>query len=268
MLSLVGILFPQKFNSKIDFKQGFVQLSSEEHPLPPFCSTEPNSLDDSNDDVAFVCSVHADFSFVVPPESEVVISAKLNTMPKSKEVCDLVVPRSDLPSRYSIFGASELVKATEDGSIPIRMVNPCAKPVKIYRRPRLADFEAVDQSIATFQLNDSVQTASSTENVELQSPQNDYSNLPDLADSVLNDDDQVKVQNRFRKYCYVFAFSDDQLGRTSLVQHVIDTGDAVPIKQKPYRTTPDNKQEIDRQVGEMLKKGIKNLSLLGVHQSY
>ena len=162
----------------------------------------------------------------------------------------------------------ELVKVTEDGSIPIRMVNPSAKLVKIYRRTRLADFEAVDQSIATFQLNDSVQSTSSTENVELQSPQNDYSNLPDLADSVLNDDDQVKVQNRFRNYCNVFAFSDDQLGRTSLVQHVIDTGDAVPIKQKPYRTTPDNKQEIDRQVGEMLKKGIKNLSLLGVHQSY
>ena len=101
---IIGRDFLQKFNSKIDFKQGFVQLSSEEHPLPPFCSTEPNSLDDSNDDVAFVCSVHADFSFLVPPGSEVVFSAKLNTMPKSKEVCGLVAARSDLPSRYSILG--------------------------------------------------------------------------------------------------------------------------------------------------------------------
>ena len=54
----------------------------------------------------------------------------------------------------------------------------------------------------------------------------------------------------------MFAFSDDQLGRTSLVQHTIDTGDAVPIKQRPYRTTPENKQEIDRQVNDMLERGI------------
>ena len=53
-----------------------------------------------------------------------------------------------------------------------------------------------------------------------------------------------------------FAFTDDQLGKTSLVQHVIDTGDALPIKQRPYRTSPKCKQEIDRQMEDMLQKGI------------
>ena len=51
-------------------------------------------------------------------------------------------------------------------------------------------------------------------------------------------------------------FSDDQLGRTSLVQHVIETGDAAPIKQRPYRTSPESKQEIDRQVNDILERGI------------
>ena len=46
------------------------------------------------------------------------------------------------------------------------------------------------------------------------------------------------------------------LARTSLVQHVIDTGHATPIKQRPYRVSPDVKKEIDRQVDEMLEKGI------------
>ena len=44
---------------------------------------------------------------------------------------------------------------------------------------------------------------------------------------------------------------------TSLVEpDTIDTGDAMPVKQRPYRTTPENKQEIDRQVDDMLQKGI------------
>ena len=60
----------------------------------------------------------------------------------------------------------------------------------------------------------------------------DYSDLPDLSDSALSDSDKVKFRNLFSKYHDVFPFSANQLGRTSLVQHTIDTGDAMPIKQK------------------------------------
>ena len=54
----------------------------------------------------------------------------------------------------------------------------------------------------------------------------------------------------------VMFFTGDQLSKTSLVQHVIDTGDVRPIKQRPYRTSPRCKQEINRQVDDMLQKGI------------
>ena len=57
----------------------------------------------------------------------------------------------------------------------------------------------------------------------------------------MNGDDKVKFKNLFNKYRSVFAFPEDQLGRISLVQHVIDTGDAKPIKQRPYRVSPDVK---------------------------
>ena len=77
-----------------------------------------------------------------------------------------------------------------------------------------------------------------------------------MSNSILNDDEKVKFKNLFNKYRNVFAFPGDQLGRTSLVQHVIDTGDAMPIKQRPYRISPDVKKEIDLQVEEMLEKGI------------
>ena len=52
---------------------------------------------------------------------------------------------SDLPHRYSGFGAPELVKVSSDATIPVRMVNPSAQPVKIFRRTKLVDFEYVDK---------------------------------------------------------------------------------------------------------------------------
>ena len=67
---------------------------------------------------------------------------------------------------------------------------------------------------------------------------------------------ELRPVSFFRCYLDVFAFADEQLGKTSLAQHVIDKSDAMPIKQRPYRTSLRCKQESDRQVDDMLQKGI------------
>ena len=164
-------------------------------------------------------------------------------------------PRSSLPEKYSIFGASELVRVSDVGTIPIRMVNPSAQPVKIYRITRLGDFEVVDSSIETFELN-SLEHSDSSPSPTTGGSHHDYSDLPDFSDSALSDGDKIKFRDLFNRYRDVFAFSNNQLGRTFLVHHSIDTGDALPIKQRPYRTTPENKRKSDRQVSDLLQRGI------------
>ena len=72
----------------------------------------------------------------------------------------------------------------------------------------------------------------------------------------MNDDEKLKFKNLVGKYRDVFVFLGDQLGRTSFVQHVIDTGDAMPVKQRSYRASTDVNKKIDRQVDEMFEKGI------------
>ena len=81
--------------------------------------------------------MHADHSFPISAHSEVVVVGRLSSMPKdvntsASEVYGLVTPKSDLPHRYSVFGASELVKVSIDATIPVRMVNPSAQPVKFF----------------------------------------------------------------------------------------------------------------------------------------
>ena len=44
------------------------------------------------------------------------------------------------------------MKVSSDVTIPVRMVNPSAQPVKIFRRTKLADFERVDNDLATFEI--------------------------------------------------------------------------------------------------------------------
>ena len=257
---VLGRDFLQKYRLIINFMENIIEFSHPEDPLP-FAGSFGIDLDAEGFDNC-VLSVHADNSFTILAHSEVVVTGRLSSMPEgvntsASAIYGLVTPESDLPHRYSVFGASELVKVSGDVTIPVRMANPSAQPVKIFCRTKLTDFECVDNDLATFEIgrNSPSSDAQCNSSDDRQQPK-DYSEFPDLSNSILNDDEKVKFKNLFNKYCNVFAFPGDQLGKTSLVWHVIDTGDATPIKQRPYRVSPDVKKEIDPQVDEMLEKGI------------
>ena len=241
----------------IDFENGTLSFSPESDPLP----FKDVQLDDDvvNSQETFISSVHASRTFVIPPQSEILVPGRLQDLPASVvSINGMLAPRTNLCHRYSVFGVSELVSVADDGTVPVRIVNPSSQPVKIYRRTRLANFEEVDQNIATFEItaSDPIGNPSLPDSRSVQFEQCDYSELPDLSDGVLSDGDRIKFRNLFKKYRDVFAFPGDQFGRTSLVQHVIDTGDTMPIQQRPYRASPDVKKEIDRQVNKMLKNRI------------
>ena len=56
--------------------------------------------------------------------------------------------------------------------------------------------------------------------------------------------------------CDVFAKNKEDLPGTNLVQHRIETGSALPIRQRAYKTTPANRLEIEEQVQSMLKSQV------------
>ena len=112
----------------------------------------------------------------------------------------MVTTESDLPHPYSVFGASEFVKVSSDTTIPVRMVNPSAQPLKIFRRPKLADCERVDNDLATFEIGKNSPSSDAQHNSsdDRQQPKY-YSEFPDLLNSILNDDEKVKFKNLFNK---------------------------------------------------------------------
>ena len=53
----------------------------------------------------------------------------------------------------------------------------------------------------------------------------------------------------------LFAATNSDLGRTHVTEHVIDTQAAMPIKQPPRRLPPFKREEVDKQVEELLQHG-------------
>ena len=99
---VLGRDFLQKYCSIIDFMKNIIEFSHPEDPLP-FADSFGDDLDAEVFDNC-ILSVHADNSFTIPAQSEVVVVGRLSSMPKgvntsAGEIYGLVTPKSDLPHR-------------------------------------------------------------------------------------------------------------------------------------------------------------------------
>ena len=54
----------------------------------------------------------------------------------------------------------------------------------------------------------------------------------------------------------LFTSDLSELPGTDLMTHTIDTGDAIPIRQRPFRHSVEARKEIDRQIDVLLKSDI------------
>lgn len=203
--------------------------------------------------------VHAPFSFILPPQTETIIQGKLDEA-LQPHIIGLINARSDLPERYSIIGAAEIVAISKENTVPVRLLNPTAQPVKIYRRTKLAELNIVDQDIETYEMDGKVTNPKKEHEIQEESAR-DYSSLPDVSKCAFTDPDKERLRNLLYNYRDIFAYKLQDLGRTSLVYHTIDTDENKPIKQRPYRTSPEKREEIDRQVKEMCDQNIAQPSL-------
>lgn len=82
----------------------------------------------------------------------------------------------------------------------------------------------------------------------------EISNSPEIKlnsfDNLL--DSQKLIANSIIQQFQDISFAEKGLGRTHLIKHRIDTGNAEPIRQRYYRMSPDKQRIISEQVDEML----------------
>ncbi|KRY44716.1 Transposon Ty3-G Gag-Pol polyprotein [Trichinella britovi] len=67
---------------------------------------------------------------------------------------------------------------------------------------------------------------------------------------------ELETESILRQHSRAISRNDDDLGRTSLVTHHIETGEARPIKQPPRRLPVAQRSVMERLVGQMLESGV------------
>ncbi|XP_075919984.1 uncharacterized protein LOC142922927 [Petromyzon marinus] len=72
----------------------------------------------------------------------------------------------------------------------------------------------------------------------------------------LSHSQRFQLRALLREFSDVFSKSKFYIGCTKLLRHHIDTGDAAPIRQNPFRLSPAEKQHVKSAVDDMLKADI------------
>jgi hypothetical protein len=57
------------------------------------------------------------------------------------------------------------------------------------------------------------------------------------------------------KYLDAFAANDNDIGKVSLIEHVINTGDSMPIKCRPRQYSLEHKKAVDEEIGKYKQIG-------------
>ena len=215
---------------------------------PPISLSTPRTPTPKSECLPETVTVHAYATYILPPLSESVIPVYAKTsLPMG--YTGLLEPNPKLLGRYQVCGASQLVSLSEDSTFPFRVLNPTNTPITIYRCSTMGTFTHSNCSMSVLSTDDTTPAAKPS------SPTNDTVPL-DLTDSSLTESEKDSLRSLIAEYRDIFALTPDELGRTGLVKHHIDTENHPPIRQRPYRVADKQRQIIEDHVTDMLHRGI------------
>ena len=187
----------------------------------------------------------------------------------------LIEANPDFEQRYNLKVASCLAGESVD-MIPIRLMNIGLNPVKFYKNTVVAFVEPLQgDPVNLFESTGQVQhdivnqihvqpdTSPDCHTQEEELPEY-LSDLYAQATIGMEWEQKQVVAQLLKDLKSVFAENSSDLGRTTVAEHEINTGDAVPIKQRPRRTPISFRGEEEKEIQSMLDKGVIKESSSGV----
>ena len=181
----------------------------------------------------------------------------------------LIEANPDFEQRYNLKVASCLAGESVD-MIPIRLMNIGLNPVKLYKNTVVAFVEPLQgdpvnlfETESTGQVQHDIvnqihvqpDTSPDCPTQEEELPEY-LSDLYAQATIGMEWEQKQVVAQLLKDLKSVFAENSSDLGRTTVAEHEINTGDAVPIKQRPRRTPISFRGEEEKEIQSMLDKGV------------
>ena len=201
-----------------------------------------------NDGNTACCQVTVKENVVIPPESEIILPGKL-IGPNSHTV-GIIEPLQKFVLKSGLLIAKSIVDI-KNGSIQIRVVNLGYEPFTVYKGTVAAIYESITEPSIKSLDKISVNNTSLQESLPVH-----LMPVFDKTDISLSEEQKLTVQQLLVKHQNLFSKDADDIGRTHLVEHTIDMGNAKPVKLPPYRIPLAKREVAEREIKKMEESGI------------
>ena len=242
MEGVLGLDFLEHTKAVFDISAGCLIL--------PTCKLQLHRED--SDEIVSVC-VREDSC--LPPFSELIISGYLSS--NEVDVCQLtgswVVESTSCPDESGLVVARSVVSV---GEVPVRIMNMNGEPVVLKKGTRVASAEAADE-ICSAELDKKVCTLTDSIGKRTRSVLPEHLDcLVQGASKKLTESELDVLTSLLSEYSDIFATPGGPLGRTDLIRHKIDTGDAMPVRLPPRRLPPAQREIANQEIDKMLEQGV------------
>lgn len=210
----------------------------------------------------FSCLVTLQDSMKIPPESIRYVMAQINGVHGKATghfEADAFLQQRSLTGINAIF-------ETKDGLVPVALMNSSNKAVKLHKGTVLGQAVSLDVSLACSAQVDrkdgNSQTGSNLAETIKLDPDKAEQFLKNLmknsntANSSLSEDQRDRLKAVLSENADLFTDVTGSVGRTTMVKHSIDTGDAPPVFQPARRIPETQKEIIDAEVEKMLSSNV------------
>lgn len=242
------ILFTVLENCVVDVILGWDFLSATDATID--CASRELLLNSSpTTDTAcepYPIFLHASGDYILPPLS----AAYITLMPNRPLPCTsgLIEPIASLVTKKPVI-IPYCIADTLQGQVSLFITNTSVEPQIVPRGARLATL--------TTHIYDNFVPLSDSINIQtLPAPPDANMHVAKMIDARLSDGQKEALTQLLLSYDDLFDFDNRPLAQTSEVSHHIETGEASPVRSRPYRVSSAERQVIHEHVTDMLRKKI------------
>ena len=222
------------------------------------------------------CSLLLTEDVTIPPNCEKIVWGSPETM---MQYGDGIVNNNNTLTLTDLHVASVIASYSPDApNIPVRVLNPHSSEKQLHKSTKIADFHLLTTDQEVFDISNLQEAANTASQAELKANASrshavdehialpldenndvpeDFKTLFDLSKSTFSQDEKEQLMVLLWQFKDIFARPGEQLGCTDLMKFHIDLKeDAIPFKARPYRSNPRIREEISRQVKDMLDRDI------------
>ena len=198
------------------------------------------------------CQIITKSNICIPPSSGIVSTVTIpNVQMLSKVVLLMTLPSiAKSKSTYLVEGITDL--PGED--VEVHLINAGEEEINIPANVPIGFCESYYEADATETVTcNHINTNSQKDGVKIPTHLED---LLERSSTGLTSSEKDKLAHLLAKYQHVFARSSEDLGQTNIVQHKINTGSAIPIRQPPRRQPIGKRDTEKEEIKKMLAKGV------------